>query len=369
MSTNLIPVGRRGPAWRPDALRASVVALAAVLAAFGSAIWIEHRAHLHVDVVIAAVAVAMTLARVQLGADPWDRLIGAVVLAGSAAGASEISSLMMRHQFLGDAAFTVAMAASVWVRRFGPRATKAGTVLVVPLVTLLVTHVENAPAQAASHDLWSALIVLIAAFWVTGFQFGAGSLGLREQRQRRAPAAPATPAAPTAASTAAKPSTRRISASTRMAGQLAAALAVAFVAGHRIFHEHWPWAVLTAFIVCSGARGRGDVLHKGVLRIAGAAAGTVLATLIAGAFPPADRWSVVLIFAVLALAGWLREISYLWWAAASPPRCHCSTATSGRTRPRCCPHGWRRSRSAGSSRSQHPGSSCRSAPGMCTGAE
>jgi uncharacterized membrane protein YccC len=101
-----------------------------------------------------------------------------------------------------------------------------------------------------------------------------------------------------------------------MALQMATALTAAFVAGHLAFHSHWRWAVLTAFVVCSGARGRGDVLHKGLERACGAAVGTVVATLIAGSFPPGDRWSVVLIFAVLGVASWLREISYALWAGS-----------------------------------------------------
>ncbi|NUR59578.1 MAG: FUSC family protein [Catenulispora sp.] len=310
MSTNLIAIGPRRSAWRPAALRAAAVAMAATLAAYGSAIWIEHRAHLHVDIVITAVAVALTLARVQLGADLPDRAVGAVVLAASAAGASEVSSLIQRHQVLGDAAFTVAVAASIWIRRYGQRATRVGTVLVVPFVTLLVTQAQGGPPHPASYDLWSALVAAVAAFWVAVFQLGAGAFGLPEQRRRLA-SVPVSPAP-----TASPPAKRRIPASTRMACQMAVALAAAFAVGHGLFHEHWPWAVLTAFIVCSGARGRADVLHKGLLRAAGAAIGTVVATAVAGAFPPADRWSVVVIFAVLALASWLRELSYAWWAGS-----------------------------------------------------
>lgn len=287
-------------------MRASVVAMAAVLSAFGSAIWIEHRAHLHVDIVIAAVAMTMTLGRVQLGTAHRDRLIGTAVVAVAAAGASEVSSLLLRHPFLGDAAFTAAMAGVIWIRRFGPRATKAGTVVVVPFITLLVTHTEGVPPHAASYDLWCALIALVAAFWVAVFQLGGAALGFREQRIR-----PSVPAPLATASRAA-----RIPASTRMACQMAVALGAAFLFGHTVFHDHWPWTVLTAFIVCSGSRGRGDVLHKGVLRAAGAAVGTVVATTIAGAFPPGDRWSVVIIFTVLGLASWLREISYAFWAGS-----------------------------------------------------
>jgi fusaric acid resistance family protein len=282
--------------------------MAAVLSAYASAIWIEHRAHLHVDIVIAAVAMTMTLARVQLGAALRDRLTGTVVLAVSAAGASEISSLLLRYPFFGDAAFTAAMAGGIWIRRFGPRATKAGTVVIVPFITLLVTQDQNAPPHAAAYDLWCALIALVAAFWVAVLQLGAASLGFHEQRTRQPAPTPLTTPSPVTA--------KRVAASTRMACQMAVALGAAFAVGHLAFHDHWPWAVLTAFIVCSGARGRGDVLHKGVLRAGGAAVGTVIATVVSGAFPPADRWSVVIIFAVLALASWLREISYAFWAGS-----------------------------------------------------
>ncbi|MEZ0114538.1 multisubunit Na+/H+ antiporter MnhF subunit [Catenulispora sp. EB89] len=329
MSTNLIAIGSRRSrsVWRPAALRAAVVAMAAVLCAFGSAIWIEHRAHLHVDIVIAAVAMTMTLGRVQLGAAHRDRLVGTVVVAVAAAGASEVSSLLSRYPFFGDAAFTATMAGVIWVRRFGPRATKAGTVVVVPFITLLVTHGEGVPAHAASYDLWCALIALVAAFWVAVFQLGGAALGFREQRVRPSPAAPvappstpsivsAPPASPAPSAPPAPSRTARIPASTRMACQMAVALGAAFALGHGVFHDHWPWAVLTAFIVCSGSRGRGDVLHKGVLRAAGAAVGTVVATAIAGAFPAGDRWSVVIIFTVLGLASWLREISYAFWAGS-----------------------------------------------------
>jgi len=308
MSTNLIAIGPHRSAWRPAALRAATVLMAAVLSAYASAIWVEHRAHLHVDIVIAAVAMTMTLARVQLGADLRDRLTGTAVLAVSAAGASEISSLLLRHPFLGDTAFTAAMGGAIWIRRFGARATKAGTVVIVPFITLLVTQGQGAPPHAAAYDLWCALIALVAAFWVAVFQLGAGALGCHEQRTRQPAPAPLTTPSPA--------TTKRVAASTRMACQMAVALGAAFAVGHLAFADHWPWAVLTAFIVCSGARGRGDVLHKGVLRAGGAAVGTVAATAISGALPPADRWSVVIIFAVLALASWLREISYAFWAGS-----------------------------------------------------
>jgi hypothetical protein len=56
------------------------------------------------------------------------------------------------------------------------------------------------------------------------------------------------------------------------------------------------------------------VVHKSALRVLGAAVGTVVATLLAGTFGAGDPWAVVVILAVLAVATWLRPISYAYWA-------------------------------------------------------
>jgi len=55
------------------------------------------------------------------------------------------------------------------------------------------------------------------------------------------------------------------------------------------------------------------VLLKGSRRAGGAAVGTVVAGLAAGAFGPRSDLCVVLIFTALALATWLRELSYAYW--------------------------------------------------------
>jgi len=326
-------------------LRAAATATAALLAAYGATLLLEHAAHLRVDIVVTVVVLAATLARTQRGADPVDRLIGLAALAGSAAAASETGSLIIRHSVIGDAVFVFAVALTIWIRRFGGRATKAGTVLVIPFVALLVTHAEGALPYGADHDGWSALVAVIAVCSVALFQRVGAWTGFSPADRRRpfvpAPRPPAastepTQSAPTqstAPTQSAEPNQpaqlptepahtqsappaapRRIAASTRMAAQMSVALALAFVAGHLHFSNHWPWVVLTAFIVCSGARGRGDVLHKGVQRAAGAAVGTIVATWIAGSFPANDVRSIVIIFAVLGVATWLRQVSYVYWA-------------------------------------------------------
>ena len=100
-----------------------------------------------------------------------------------------------------------------------------------------------------------------------------------------------------------------------MALQMAVALAAAFVVGRTGYPDHWTWVVLTAFIVCSGNRGRGDVLHKAVMRVLGASVGTLAASVLADVIPAGNHWSVAAIFAVLAVALWVRPLSYAYWAA------------------------------------------------------
>ena len=68
---------------------------------------------------------------------------------------------------------------------------------------------------------------------------------------------------------------------TRLTAQLAAAMAAAFAVGHLFFPHRWAWTVITAFVVCSAARGRGDVVHRSGLRVLGAFIGAVTGTLVA----------------------------------------------------------------------------------------
>ncbi|MGI5327299.1 FUSC family protein [Actinomadura nitritigenes] len=284
-----------GAAKAPVAAAAST--MAAVLASFGSALLLERAAHLHADVVMQAVVLAVTLSRGHRGARPSDRLIGFAVLPTVAFASVGLGTLMRDDAFAGDAAFVALVASGVWIRRFGPHFTKAGTLMMLPAIALLVIP-HGAPGAPSTHLLWAPVVALIAYSWVTVVQVAV------ERPWRAGRVEPAPAPAPS----------KRLPASTRMAAQMGVALSAAFAAGHVLFPDHWSWVVLTAFIVCNGARGRGDALHKGLLRALGAAGGTVLAALVSGLFAPRDPDAVVLIFVVLGLAAWLRQRSYAYWA-------------------------------------------------------
>ena len=108
----------------------------------------------------------------------------------------------------------------------------------------------------------------------------------------------------------------RLSVQTRMALQMLVALALAFAVGMPAFGQHWPWVVLTAFIVCSGAIGRGDAIYKGLLRLGGAVSGTLVAALLSR-LPLSPFESATLIFVALFFGIWLRELNYAYWAACA----------------------------------------------------
>ncbi|WP_261562346.1 FUSC family protein, partial [Frankia tisae] len=232
--------------------------------------------------------------------------------------ASEIADLTRRHRAIGEVLFTAAVSGAVWARRFGPVGTRAGTLATLPFIALLITPVP--PGGGALSRLDLVAIAFVAVGWVTIGRYAEARLfpPVRPRQPGRRPRTAAASgasdrAAPPAPAGAAVRRRRRLPASTRMAIQLAVALGVAFAMGRHLFSEHRSWLVLTAYLVHSGNRGRGDVAYRSAQRLVGAAAGTAAATALAGCLPPGDDMSIVLIFVLLAFGVWLRSVSYAYW--------------------------------------------------------
>jgi hypothetical protein len=229
-----------------------------------------------------------------------------LTMAGTALAAVGVGWLLHENRVAGAIAFTAAMFVSIWLRNFGARARTAGALVAMPLVALLVV-----PAPAAAPG---GLLVDVALFVAAGIVPLWYLLGFRWLAQRFGRAAAVPLVEPQPESFERRPS-GGVSVSTRMALQMAVALGAAFVVGFALFPRHSGWSVLTAFIVCSGARGRGDAAYKGVLRLAGAAGGTLLAATLALVWLPSGAGEAVEIFAMLFAGLWLREINYAYWAA------------------------------------------------------
>ncbi|MET7703160.1 FUSC family protein [Streptomyces sp. NPDC005485] len=283
----------------------AALTMTAVLLCYAAALWLEDAAALHTDVLVLAVALTLTLARPQRTADIRGRLTACVLMPAVAGAATLLGHLIARHYALGAAVFTTGIALPIWIRRHGPAATKAGTLMTLPLIALLVVPGPALPPKSQDALVswgWSAVIGVLACgcVWLVqalGDRFGPWPPDPEPVSPRRVSRLHPRP-------------------SSRMALQMAVAIAAAFALGRLLFDHHWPWMVLTAYVAAGGNRGRSDVLRKGVERLVGACAGTLLATgLAAAGLNGRTQASVVLIFAVLAVALWLRPLSYAYWAA------------------------------------------------------
>jgi len=244
----------------------------------------------------AVLALSFARRRAEGESHTWKRDLGGISVVGI--GAAGVAWLLYTYFFFGAALFTAGLFLSVWLRRFGGRLRQFGSVMALPFIGLLMAPGAPHAAGGPGADL---LLVLLAG--VIAFAFDRLLL-LLEPSAPLAYAPPSRPAEQGALST-----------STRMAVQMGIALAAAFLAGRFLFPGRWSWVVITAFIVCSGAIGRGDAAYKGVLRLLGAFLGVIAATALQYVAVPHGPAAAVLIFAVLFVGVWLRDVNYAWWAA------------------------------------------------------
>ncbi len=279
-------------------------------------------------------------------------LVVPATIGATALVAAGVGRLLLTAPPIGAIVFTAGLFLSVWLRNFGTRGRIAGSLIALPLVGMLV-----APARADAPGGVAVDLALVIAAGVIAYAFAAvfGLLAKRAgitllvapqrtaraaDRARattadRAPAAAANrvPAAaadrgPAAAANRGLAAPDRKpgvasdrapktlwSPTTRLALQMATAVGSSFLIGFALFPAHWWWCVFTSFIVSSGARSRGDAAYKGVLRLGGALAGTIAATILTRFWLPSGIWQAVAIFAILFIGIALRESNYAYWAA------------------------------------------------------
>ena len=284
-------------------LREAVLALVAMLATLACSQWIAPGP----ASAVLGVVLALSMARSHLAGERRGRLEALVALPLVGLASVGIGALLRHAPWAGATLFVVAMAASIWMRRFGSRARRAGSLVALPLVTLLVVpHLPQHDGGVLARLLVPVGIAVAALAWVTL----AEALGRRIGWRAQAGAVEAEGDAPPASSAGAL----HPPAHTRMALQMAAALGAAFAVGEAFFPAHWSWIVLTAFIVNSGNRGRQDVVYKSALRVGGAAAGTIAALALAGPAAVQGAPAAALILGCVFAGVWLRPLGYGWWA-------------------------------------------------------
>ena len=259
--------------------------------------------------VILAVMLAVSLPRAVAAVQPryWlGSALGLLVSTVLAGVASVLVVMDGRPRIAGAIVFAVLAGVTVWLRRFRAPGRAVGLMAGLPLMAVLV-------APMPSHMSWSVTVWVLVSAVVAGLWAGAiAFLSVRVVAGDRPRPGGSAPESGTRPSKSAKP---RVLSSTRMALQQTVAVGLAFLAAQWVDASHVVWPVLTALIVLSNNRGRGDVLWKGAQRLVGALIGTAAATAVVGLWPAGDVRAIVVVFALIALAAALRPFGYVYWAA------------------------------------------------------
>jgi hypothetical protein len=272
------------------------VAAASFCSVYALCLWLQ--AGPNAAILSAVLALSFARRRAEGKRHPWVWELAGILLVGIAAGF--VGWLLHAWFWIGAAIFTAALFLSVWLRRFGGDVRQLGRIMALPFIAVLVA--PGAPHAAGGH--WVDLFLLLSAAVIAFAWDELLNLLMRRAVTEQAFEPATRPSDPKA-----------MPASTRMAVQMGVALGAAFLLGCLLFPTHWSWVVLTAFIVCSGAIGRGDAAYKGVLRFGGALLGALAAAALEYVFVPHGATAAVLIFAALFVGTWLRDANYAWWAA------------------------------------------------------
>jgi len=290
-----------GQRWRAsDDVATAALTMVAVLGALGTTLVLRDHAGARDLNPVLAVVLVLTSSRFAHDS-VRDRFTAAGEVVLLAPAATGVGWLIVHQEALGQTLLVLGLSLGIYTRRFGPLVRKAGRMIALPFLALLVAPVPVPVAGSGGFGsvlLWSPVTAGIALAWSTAVAV------LADRGRSDSPSSPPV-----------RRSRRRLDAPTRMALQTAAALGAACALGHLLFGQRWAWTLLSAFVVLSGNRGRGDVLHKAGLRLVGAGVGTVGATLVAGHILRGDRLALVMLFIVMALALVLRGRSYAFWAA------------------------------------------------------
>jgi len=139
---------------------------------------------------VLAVVLSISLARSHLDHGLRERLEAAVALPLVALVAAGVGLLLHRLPWLGAFVFTTGLAVSIWLRRFGPLAARAGSLIALPFVTLLVTpYARPAKVGPLLATLMPLVVALLALASVTLLQMLARRLRVLPPAKVEAPIA------------------------------------------------------------------------------------------------------------------------------------------------------------------------------------
>lgn len=86
-----------------------------------------------------AIVLAYALSRSHLDHDLRGRLEAAVILPIVSLAALAVGMLLLHVPWIGAILFVAGMGVSIWMRRFGPGARRAGSLIGMPFIVILIT--------------------------------------------------------------------------------------------------------------------------------------------------------------------------------------------------------------------------------------
>jgi hypothetical protein len=279
--------------------------LAAVVAAFAAIRLVGERFGTGPEPAIVAAVLALTLARRALARSLGEGILVAAMLAGIGLVALAVGRLLLVAPPLGAVVFTAGMALALYLHGGTPRVRRIGRLIALPLVAILI--VPRAAPTPPGAAFASILLTLLAGPVAYGCVAVMGAIHGSRSRETARDTGDGERAERTGS--------LRPPVHTRLALQAVVGLGSAFAVGFVLVPDHWTWVVVTAFIVGSGARGRGDAAYKALLRLGGAVLGTLAAVALGAALAPTGLAEAVTIFALLFVGLWLRTATYAAWAA------------------------------------------------------
>ena len=177
---------------------------------------------------VMAVVLCLSLSRSHLDRDRRGRIEAAIALPVVGLVASCVGFLLHRAPWLGALVFVAGLFLSVWLRRFGPMSQRAGSLIALPFVVLLTTpYIPPTPGSRVPAALIPVIVALLALLWVSALHAIARQVRfLPHTREAERPMSAPPPG-----------SSMRPIASTRIAIQMAIALALSFTIGYVYFAE------------------------------------------------------------------------------------------------------------------------------------
>jgi len=287
-------------------LRSALVSIAAVVASFGVTYAICTRLSVNTSPAILAAALSVGLMRRPERLERRALLTKFVTLPLIALAAGLIGLVFSLTPVLGAVLFSGGTALSIWLRRYGEHGSTIGRTIALPLMSTLAVPLH---VNSARNGLIPALLVIAAGVIAFTSTVVVSWLAAHAAIADKPKQPHSTRPRPTHGA--------EMPVATRMALRMLAALGLAFALGMLAFPVHWSWVVLSAFIVCGGAISRGDAIYKGLLRLGGAIGGTLAAAILAHVVFPNPAAYAAVIFIVLFLSIWLRQINYAYWAAGA----------------------------------------------------